>query len=261
MSKLTSRSCRLNQRLALSLEYGAKSVIISEVNLRGVMSNNYKSQSFGYYLVRVGSVVLGLLFLFLIIWGIFQLDSSSFLSGLVRLILIVFVLLVVGTGVMFGVRLLSANENISFRRILSIGAGLLVFGFIVWGIFRLASSSDEQTEVADTATSSTVEQPASEQQGGQEDSSAARNGSDQQSSQSSGSSQSQNSSRSSAANSNNNVTPSTGAQATQQSASSEDLPNTGVEPEVLSAISVGVLSLALSGYIASKKALFLVDQA
>ncbi len=204
------------------------------------MADNYRSPSFGYFVLRVGSIVLAVVLFGFVVWGIFQIDGSSFLAGLIRILSIIFVIAVIGSVLWFGLRML-LNMGMTIGRILSIALGLLVVGFIIWGIFKIADSSDFDDELATEVETVQSEEAAADPNPEPR------------------SSDSQNQSNA-ASNSNSNAAEgsvTTPAQSQQiANTGGEDLPNTGPNPAVMGALSAGILFIIMQAYVSSKRQLF-----
>jgi hypothetical protein len=219
------------------------------------MQEGQNRPSFGNYLLRVLSIALGIFLLIFIVWGIMKLvESSNFWADLFRIILFVGIPLLIGIGIFWLIRLARSGEvSLNLRRIIGLVAAVFVIGFIVWGIARLAetSNSDGQVNVPDNELSSTtIDEPAVGP-----DQVTPADGADQPADTAPASDEAtdeggqvtQNDSAASGA--------AAGEQVPNTGPSQSDLPNTGVESVLLSAMSLGALAYATKSYAKSRRLL------
>jgi len=212
------------------------------------MQEDHNKPSFGIFLIRVLFIALALFLFGFIVWGIFQLaNSSDAWMNVVRVILVFVVLGLIALGIRFFLGFIRSNAiSLNFGRILGLIAGIVLISLLVWGVFRLADTSNdaEVVKVDDEANSTiTLDAPDSESAAGNDGSPPAAD--DEPTERSPAPSTPPPTPTPSTTGS---TTPTTGP-------SAETLPNTGIESAILPALSLGILAYAAKSYRTSRKQL------
>jgi hypothetical protein len=213
------------------------------------MQEGNNKPSFGAYIFRVLLIILAVFLLGFIIWGVIELVGNA--GGWSSVVGVVVSIVVIGLA-FFAIRMLlsflSSNSiSLSWGRVLGFIAGLILIGFLVWGVYRLADTSDssEVVKVSDeensTITLDAPEQtPEPQSDSGNtspESAPDAQSGSEPEASQDAP------------------TTPAPTEESTPNTGPAQDLPETGIETSLLSILSLGLLAYTTKSLLISRKQL------
>jgi hypothetical protein len=212
------------------------------------MQEGRNRSTFGTFIVRVALITLAFFLLGFIIWGVVKLiqdyESVSDAAKWIGIILLVG-LIALGVGLL--VRFIRSNQvSLNFKRIAGIFVGLLLVGFIGWGVYRLADTND-YAEVATTPDSEnatiTIDSPSSEAE-------SEANGNDQ-----AGNDQPAEGSSPEQASPDDQPSPNPSQQIAGTGPTDQPLPNTGPASNLASAIALGLTAYLAKLYIRTRKQL------
>jgi hypothetical protein len=213
------------------------------------MQEGNNKPSFGAYIFRVLLIILAVFLLGFIIWGVIELVGNA--GGWSSVVGVVVSIVVIGLA-FFAIRMLlsflSSNSiSLSIGRILGFLIGLILIGFLVWGVYRLADTSDsaEVVKVTDEENSTitldapeqTPEPQSDSGNSSPESAPDAQSGSEPEASQDAP------------------TTPAPTEESTPNTGPAQDLPETGIETSLLSILSLGLLAYTTKSLLISRKQL------